>query len=557
MSKMLAMHPVHHSKFHESTPALKYALKRCAMTMPGSIKIWWKLLDMFNIGEFTPRSFESTLLDWLNALQHAPKLTHYSPRRILCVAHSPWVELCVAISVILCSRNCKVDIAWLDNNTDLDCSLEDQVVESVYQHHYQQYRFGKGFAHHSQLPLRFIRMSAVDPNALPAEMYSLIHEQTLLDLVRICTKEVVDIDEAEKVLYERRKHRNLDAASRVYSVLQRDCYDSVLIPNGKIFESGAVYQLIKYLGLQMTTFDYFLRGGIAVANDSCVMDMDTSMLWEQDEPHILTTERRQRVRDKLHTRQQKAPSGQKDLYQPAFPESADEIRSKLGLTCERPVALICPNVPFDSSFLGRDSLFSCMSEWLIATVSHLKLKAEVQVVIRAHPAEQFWKSRQTTERILQENHLLSASNIYFVAAHDPINTYSLMQIADLGIVYSSSTGMEMPLFGLPVVCGNFFHYNRKGFTIDPPTRKAFFDAIDLGLSCPERLTERQIELAWCYADVFFCQWPQPFPWTLGWMRQDLTMWPMQRVLSVEGQSQYGKVFDQLAGRVNEDIDIMV
>jgi hypothetical protein len=60
------------------------------------------------------------------------------------------------------------------------------------------------------------------------------------------------------------------------------------------------------------------------------------------------------------------------------------------------------------------------------------------------------------------------------------------------------------------------------------------------------LTPRQIELAWCYADVYFNQWPRPFPWLAGpqfW--HDLADWPMARMLSAEGHEKYGSVFDAL------------
>ena len=61
-----------------------------------------------------------------------------------------------------------------------------------------------------------------------------------------------------------------------------------------------------------------------------------------------------------------------------------------------------------------------------------------------------------------------------------------------------------------------------------------------------RLTERQIELAWCYADVYFNQWPRPFPWLAGpnfW--QDLAKWPLDRMLSDEGNNKYSSVFNIL------------
>ena len=59
------------------------------------------------------------------------------------------------------------------------------------------------------------------------------------------------------------------------------------------------------------------------------------------------------------------------------------------------------------------------------------------------------------------------SNIHLVAAGDPINTYDLVEIADLGLVYTTTVGMEMAMSGVPAIVGGQTHYRGKGFTQDP------------------------------------------------------------------------------------------
>jgi len=63
-----------------------------------------------------------------------------------------------------------------------------------------------------------------------------------------------------------------------------------------------------------------------------------------------------------------------------------------------------------------------------------------------------------------------------------------------------------------------------------------------------KVFKRQVELAWCYADIFFNDWPKPFPWGLGrrfW--QDLKEWPITRMLSPEGENKFGKTLCDLIG----------
>ena len=41
-----------------------------------------------------------------------------------------------------------------------------------------------------------------------------------------------------------------------------------------------------------------------------------------------------------------------------------------------------------------------------------------------------------------------------------------MDSSDLGLVYSSTTGLELALYGVPVIAAARIHYADKGFTID-------------------------------------------------------------------------------------------
>jgi len=126
-----------------------------------------------------------------------------------------------------------------------------------------------------------------------------------------------------------------------------------------------------------------------------------------------------------------------------------------------------------------------------------------------------------------------------------------MGIADLGVVYSSTTGFEMGAFGTPVVCGNYFHYNGKGFTHDPRTVEEYFEIIDRILAAPSeyRLSPKQMDLALSYLDIFFNQFPVPFPWGTADFWRELNEWPIGRVISAEGDARFGPSFDRLVGRV--------
>jgi hypothetical protein len=236
-------------------------------------------------------------------------------------------------------------------------------------------------------------------------------------------------------------------------------------------------------------------------------------------------------------------------YQKASPAAARDIRKQFTLDDRKPTVLICPNVPFDAVFYtGGRQVFSGMWEWLVETCRELSGRNDCQVIVRCHPAEPYFDTKETAGALLNEYLPTLPDHVRIVAPTDHVSTYSLMEVTDVGVVFASTTGLEMALRGIPVVCGNpSQHYNRKGFTIDPDSREAFFGAIDRILKNPAsgRLTERQVELASCYADLYFNRWYRRFPWQAQSLWADMKTWPISRILSEEGQKEFGPVLDEL------------
>ena len=93
------------------------------------------------------------------------------------------------------------------------------------------------------------------------------------------------------------------------------------------------------------------------------------------------------------------------------------------------------------------------------------------------------------------------------------------------------------------------HYRGKGFTLDAESWEAYFQLLADVLSQPGqfRLSPEQVACAWEYAYRFFFEYPRPFPWHLSRLWNDLQEWPLKRVLSAEGQAQFGETFRYLSG----------
>ena len=77
--------------------------------------------------------------------------------------------------------------------------------------------------------------------------------------------------------------------------------------------------------------------------------------------------------------------------------------------------------------------------------------------------------------------------------------------ATLGLVYTSTVGLELAARGVPVVVAADTHYRGRGFTIDTDNPGDYWAAADRLLASPPGTVERKrtSELARRYAALFF------------------------------------------------------
>jgi hypothetical protein len=210
--------------------------------------------------------------------------------------------------------------------------------------------------------------------------------------------------------------------------------------------------------------------------------------------------------------------------------------------------LLAANVIGDSLTLGRQVFSRNMTEWLERTVRFFKDRAEIQLVVRIHPGERYLKGPSVAE-VLKNALPQLPGHIHLVEAQALINTYDLIEIAHLGLAYTTTVGMEMAMSGVPVILGGKTHYRCKGFTHDPASWEEYFDTIERLLSEPgqPRLGRDQVERAWNYAYRFFFEYPLPFPWHLLSYWDELESWPLERIYSDVGLKAYGATFNYLLG----------
>jgi len=353
----------------------------------------------------------------------------------------------------------------------------------------------------------------------------------------------------ESALYRLRVERNNQAALAALTLLSASRPDVVLIPNGTITELGVVYRVARHLGLETVTYEFNdQREQVWIAQNDEVMRQNTDLLWAACGGHPLMPEQREKIEALEAARMGGRAFGKSSrAWQELAMVGGEKIRADLGLD-SRPVVLLATNVLGDSLTLGRNIFAASMAEWITKTVQYFAKRTDVQLVVRVHPGERLTHGLSMVDVINVALPELPA-HIHVVKPLEKVNTYDLMEFASLGLVYTTTTGMEMSMNGIPVIACGETHYRKRGFTHDPNTSDEYFgmlDSIFAHLPIP-RLDETQMATAWEYAYRFFFEYPIPFPWRLMHFWKDLDEWPLSRVLSDEGRAEFGKAFDYLAG----------
>lgn len=238
----------------------------------------------------------------------------------------------------------------------------------------------------------------------------------------------------------------------------------------------------------------------------------------------------------------------KRRWQYVSAQGAETTRRLIGLD-SRPVVMLAANVLGDSLTLGRNIFAESMTEWITKTAGYFARRPEVQLVLRVHPGETLVPKAKSMERVLREAVPALPAHIHVIGAADNINTYDLIEIADLGLAYTTTVGLETAMNGRPVVVCGRTHYRGRGFTLDPDTWQDYFLVLDKALAdlSAHRLADAQVELAWNYAYRFFFEYPRPFPWRLMNFWDDLAIWPVEKVLGPQGQAEFGETFRFLVG----------
>jgi hypothetical protein len=293
------------------------------------------------------------------------------------------------------------------------------------------------------------------------------------------------------------------AAERILDELEPDV---VLLLNGLFGAERTIRELALRRGVRAPTYEIAPRGGALVfSQDSPAPDYDVDRLWESVRDRPLDSRQRSQAIALLEDRARGV--GAHESYYDRPEEDPEELRRRLGLEGRERLVSLFTNVTWDSATIGHDVGFTSMFDWVERAV-RLAEDRDFVLVVRAHPAEGRWGTREAVQETVVSRLGEIPANVRFVSAQEALSSYALLDISDLLLTYTTTVGLEAAARGKQVAVSGDTHYRGRGFTIDVSGPEDLERVLG---RAPGRLSTASTELAIRYAHMFFFRAMIPFP----------------------------------------------
>jgi hypothetical protein len=278
--------------------------------------------------------------------------------------------------------------------------------------------------------------------------------------------------------------------------------DTVLLLSGLFLFEGVAWALCQQRGIDVVTYERaFLKETLVFSRGVPAGFYDLGGAWAAEDRGLTSAEDAQ-LDTYLATRRS---GGAFDQYW-SF-GSRGTVDTGGGR-----MAVLFTNLTWDTAVVGRDLAYPDIRAWLDAVIAAFADRPEHRLVIRVHPSEVRLPGKQTRdslEEYVRVHHPDLPANIRLVGALDDASSYDLIDACDVGLVYTSTTGLELALAGKPVIVAGAVHYRGKGFTVDVEDPGRFLEALDRGLGSDGLPTD--VERARRYAHFFWFRGPVGMP----------------------------------------------
>jgi hypothetical protein len=252
--------------------------------------------------------------------------------------------------------------------------------------------------------------------------------------------------------------------------------------------------------------------------------------WAARDSKSLTDAQEQQLDDYLSARYNKNMSIDVKEWS-SVRKTRSELCTQLELREDRPIFAVMAHVNWDAVCDYAEMAYANFDEWIVATVEEVSHITNVQWLIKAHPAEAKTNPDSGVEALVRKHFPVLPEHIRMIPSSAEINPLDFYELIDGGVTVYGTGGLEVLLFGKPLILAGKAHYSNKGFTYDGAIRQEYLSFLKQAAELPPLTHEQQSRvrrMAYCH----FIQRQIPFPvisyardtwWTFEPERKELLM----------------------------------
>ena len=375
-----------------------------------------------------------------------------------------------------------------------------------------------------------------------------IYRQTEEDIKRILKNPLYLKNQKNKKLFDKIKINNFNFATKFQSFVKKNNFDNYIIDSGSWAEYGVAFAILQELDKTITCYGYKNdKNTIMISKNTPFNNLNVDEAWKRNKHSsfgkpYLTIEKlskkefyKRNVFLSFHTED---------------PLNKDMIYKKLSLNKNAYTILILTNLAFDTTVLTRKTnyLFKSHFDWLKKTINFLVPKKNCNIIIRPHPAEKLTNCNMSCEKYVDLYLDKLSDNFTILPSSTSINTYGLIEVADLGLVYSSDIGWEMILKNKPVISGGMGAAWGKNIQYDPKNVNEYFSKIDFFIKRKKfTIPSFRKKNAEKFMNFYMKEVPKNFPFPLFEYWNNNTFDEVERIFkNSKISSKYKNTFENLS-----------
>jgi len=322
-------------------------------------------------------------------------------------------------------------------------------------------------------------------NLMPSEFYDFIYDGLPIgELVQVSiahfmkTNKINLESETDILIYKNWLESAIIQVRSFGRYLDKIKPDKIVMINGLFSAERIMLELARLRNIDVICYEVGFKPETFFFNQNAPVNMCNNEYWPHYKQKTLSESENNELDYYLIERNK--GKGYLINYFPNILTDKNVIANKFHIDFNKKTFLIFPNITWDSTLYNCDLFFDSMVDWILETISYFVDKNELQLIIRTHPAETRLENadRDPVLKIIKNHFPSLPSNIIVLPSDSNVSSYLLMENAYCGIVYGSTTGIEMGLRGVPVITVGKIYYRDQGVSIDPNSKEEYFNILN-------------------------------------------------------------------------------